>query len=147
MTWESGGEQVRAKHVYHDFIAALDKFSSLNFAWNTEAWAIMKQFSENTMALINLGFAGNVDALDRAEAKVREIESAYHMAPAKFKLPIQTETKVVHVSDNRGLEVQRLLQAIQPPTGWKKYRDLILTSAVSAIVTAVVTVLVLHYLG
>jgi len=107
----------------------------------------MKQVSENTMALINLGFAGNMAALDKAEEKVREIESAYHMAPAKFKLPIQIETKVVHVSDNRDLEVQRLLQAIQPPTGWKKYRDLILTSAVSAIVTAVVTVLVLHYLG
>src|SRR6266571_4821752 len=75
MTWDSGGDQSRAKQVYQDFIAALDKFSSLNFAWNTESFSIMKQVSENTMALINLGFAGNMAALDKAEEKIPRLDS------------------------------------------------------------------------
>ena len=119
----------------------LDKIATLK-PFNKETYDLVKDFVMTVLPLINKGFAGDMEALDEAEGYIREMELVYHSTPVALRRFISTLPRPS--SNPMSLDAQQLLAALQPPTGWRRYRDLIVAT-VSAVIGGVVVFVIVKF--
>ena len=116
---------MRAEKVYQHFLSVLDMYAALKM-YDRKMLDSMGDLGGRTLNLIERGFAGDIKALDQAEGNIRAAEAAYHVSPAKQRQIIKSIAHREGSQEDRRTEVQRILEDIEGPTGWKRYgRDII----------------------
>ena len=78
------------------------------------------------------------------ESNIRTLQAFYHATPQNWREIAKQHSKVVFAT--REEEVQSLEKLFPNPNTWQRYRDLIVTTAVTALVSTSVTWVVLRYL-
>src|SRR6266702_1666329 len=128
----------RTELAYQKLLSILEKVPTLK--WNKEIYRTWGDYSSDMLKLIDKAFAGETASLAVAEAGIREGEALIRMVPLHWKRQLSEIHKVMPASTDRESEVRSLLDRIQP-TGWRKYRDLIVAT-IGAVIGGTVVLLI-----
>ncbi len=139
------GDRMAAEKAYITLIGILDKYSALK-GYDPKRNDFLKDFAKDTLALIEQGFAGDMQALSKAEANMRAVEAAYHLSPPEWRQTFQALQRSPSTQSSRQSELERVLEVMRPPTGWRKYRDQTITAIITAFATGIVTLVVFPFL-
>ncbi len=143
-TKPSEADLQRARRDHAQMLDVLDNLSSLTITSNPRfrewVWKAVT-YCLDAMDRIEKGESRYVLPL---EANIRTLQAFYHATPQNWRRIAKQHSKAVF--DTRSQEVQSLEKLFPNPTTWQRYRDLVVTTAVTALVSTVVTWVVLRYL-
>src|SRR5213594_1216668 len=132
------GEHLRLETAKHDLFSLLDKMTSIK-GFNNHTLDIVQRFTEQTMALLNKAYAGNMTALAQAEKYIRDMDAAYHATPAVMKQLVPAKAMLQEIATPSFRSCFHLLESM--PDGGN-----IETKIFTGVLVGVIVYLISHFL-